>query len=186
MEDGQIVDLFWQRDEAALTETKNKYGRYCFSIANNILHDREDAQECVNDTYLGAWNAIPPHRPQVLSTFLGKITRRLSLKKYRDRTADKRGGGAIEASIDELEELIPDGQSIDEGLNAQELAKTLAGFVGTLSDNERRVFMCRYWYFDSISDIASRFGLSQSNAKVMLKRTRDKLAAHLEREGIYV
>ena len=186
MEDGQIVDLYWQRDETALTETERKYGRYCFSIASNILHDREDAQECVNDTYLGAWNAIPPHRPTVLSTFLGKITRRLSLKKYRDQRADKRGGGAIEAHVDELEELIPDGQNIDDHLNAQELAGTLVEFVKTLNDNERRVFMCRYWYFDSISDIATRFGLSQSNVKVMLKRTRDKLAAHLEREGIYV
>ena len=186
MEDSQIVELFWQRNEAALTETANKYGRYCTSIARNILGNAEDAKECVNDTYLGAWNAIPPHRPAVLSTFLGKITRRLSLKKYRDQRADKRGGGAIEAHVDELENLIPDGQSIDENLNAQELAKTLATFVGTLGDNERRVFVCRYWYFDSISDIATRFGLSQSNVKVMLKRTRDKLAAYLAKEGIYV
>ena len=186
MEDARIVELYWQRDEAALTETERKYGRYCYSIASNILRSREDAQECVNDTWLGAWNAIPPHRPSVLSTFLGKITRRLSLKKYRDQHADKRGAGAIEAHIDELEEIIPAGQSIDDNLNAQELAKSMAEFVGTLGDNERRVFVCRYWYFDSIKDISARLGLSQSNVKVMLKRTRDKLAAHLEREGIYV
>ena len=186
MEDAQIVELFWQRDESAITETKHKYGRYCYSIANNILRDREDAEECVNDTYLGAWNAMPPHRPSMLSTFLGKITRRLSLKKYRDKRADKRGGGAIEANVDELEEIIPADQRIDDSLNAQELAETLASFVKTLGDNERRVFICRYWYFDSISDISQRFGLTKSNVKVMLKRTRDKLAAHLEREGIYV
>ena len=186
MEDAQIVELYWQRDESAIAETKHKYGRYCFSIANNILRDREDADECVNDTWLGAWNAMPPHRPSMLSTFLGKITRRLSLKKYRDKRAAKRGGGAIEESIDELEQLIGADQRIDEGLEVEELTQILAKFMATLNPNERRVFMCRYWYFDSISDISKRFGLSTSNVKVMLKRTRDKLAAHLEREGIYV
>ena len=186
MEDSQIVELYWQRNESAITETANKYGRYCLSIASNILRSREDAQECVNDTWLGAWNAIPPHRPSVLSTFLGKITRNLSLKKWRDQRADKRGGGVIEAQVDELEACIPSDQRIDDNLNAQELAQTLTDFVKTLGDNERRVFICRYWYFDSISDISKRFGLSTSNVKVMLKRTRDKLQAHLEREGVYV
>ena len=123
MEDSRIVELYWQRNEEAIPETESKYGRYCFSIAENILRDKEDAEECVNDTYLAAWNTIPPHRPEILSTFLGKITRRLSLKKLRDRSADKRGGGRIMASLDELEYCMPTGQSIDDNIQIEEITK---------------------------------------------------------------
>ena len=186
MEDRRIVDLYWQRDETAIAETENKYGRFCFSIANNILRNREDAKECVNDTWLGAWYAMPPHRPEILSTFLGKITRRLSLRKWRARTAEKRGGGSMELSIEELEECIPSRQRIDEGLETAELAEIISTFLEALPPEERRVFMRRYWYFDSIRDISRRFGFGESKVKMMLKRTRDKLLICLQKEEIWV
>ncbi len=186
MEDSRIVELYWQRDETAITESENKYGRLCFSIANNILRNQEDAKECVNDTWLGAWNAMPPHRPEILSTFLGKITRRLSLRKWRARTAEKRGGGGLEISIEELEECIPSGQRIDEGLETAELAEIISAFLETLPQEDRRVFLRRYWYFDSIRDISQRFGFGLSKVKMMLKRTRDKLLVCLQKEEIWI
>ena len=186
MEDERIVELFWARDEGALAEVEAKYGRYCFAIANGILRNDEDAKECMNDAFLGAWNAIPPNRPEVLSTFLGKITRNLSLMKLRKRTADKRGGGNAETPLDEYEELIPSGASIDENLDAEAIAEILNDFLANVSQDERRAFLRRYWYFDSIGDIASRLGFSQSKVKMMLKRTRDRLKARLKKEGVYV
>ena len=186
MEDAQIVELFWARDETALTETESKYGRYCFSIASNILHNTEDAQECVNDAYLATWNAIPPHKPAKLSTFIGKITRRISLNKLFARSADKRGGGAVDASIDELDGCVPGALGLEDVFGAEELTEILNAFLATLSADERRVFMRRYWFFDSIDDISRRFGFSTSKVKVMLKRTRDKLRARLEKEGVWV
>ncbi len=186
MDDCRIVDLYWDRDETAITETENKYGRFCFSIANRILQNAEDARECVNDTFLAAWNAIPPHRPEILSTFLGKITRRLSLKKRRDSSAEKRGGGNSDISLDELEECIPSGQSIDDSIDIAELTKIINTFLSELPLAERRVFLRRYWYFDSIGEIASRFGFSHSKVKMMLKRTRDKLLVRLQKEDIWI
>ena len=186
MDDGRIIELYLQRDEAALSETESKYGPYCFAIANGILNNHEDAQECVNDTYLGAWNAIPPHKPAVLSTFLGKITRRLSLKKWRDQSTDKRGGGSVAASYDELAECIPSDKSVDDALDAEELKKTIDSFVESLPKDERRVFLRRYWYFDSIGDISERYGFGKSKVKMMLKRTRDKLALCLQEEGVWL
>lgn len=186
MEDGQIIELYWQRDEAAVTETQNKYGNYCFSIASHILHNRQDAEESVNDTYIAVWNAIPPHRPAVLSTFIGKITRRLSLKKLREKNAQKRGSGNVPVPLEELEECIPDIQNPSTELEAKELAKVIDSFLATLPPEERRVFLCRYWYFDSISEISSRFGFGQSKVKMMLKRTRDKLAKRLKKEDIWI
>ena len=186
MEDSQIIELYWQRNERALSETQTKYGHYCFSIANGILHDAQDAQECVNDTYIGAWNAIPPHRPNALSIFLGKITRRLSLKRWRDARADKRGGGSIAVSYDELAECIPDNRNVDERLNAEELLKTIDAFIDGLPDDERRVFLRRYWYFDSIDSISARYGFGTSKVKMMLKRTRDKLGLCLRKEGVWL
>lgn len=185
MEDSKIIELYWQRSESALAETHTKYGRYCHSIANNILHNIEDAEESVNDTYNAAWNSIPPHRPTVLSTYLGKITRRLALKKYRSRNAEKRKGDLTSIALDELEECIPSAHTVDEHLSAVELAETLNDFLATLSLTERRVFLRRYWYFDSVKAIAARFGFSESKVKMMLKRTRDKLMLRLQKEDIY-
>lgn len=186
MEDLEIVELYWSRNEDAIKETSKKYGNYCYSISYNILNNNEDAQECVNDTYLGAWNAIPPHHPNILSTFLGKITRRLSLNKWREKNAQKRGGGEVILSFDELEECIGTNDYAKEELDAQELANTINTFLKTLKEDERKVFVCRYFYFESIDDIAVRFMFTQSKVKMMLKRTRDKLKDYLVKEGVLV
>lgn len=186
MEDDRIIELYWRREETAITETDKKYGRYCFAIARNILWSEEDAKECVNDTYVGAWNAMPPHRPTFLSAFLGKITRRLSLKRLRGALAGKRGGGETAASFEELEECIPAEKGIDEWIETTVLTGILNEFLDTLTDNERRVFLRRYWYFDSVKTIAAGFGYSESKVKMMLKRTRDKLKDRLCEEEIWV
>lgn len=184
MEDLEIVELYWQRNEEAIKETSKKYGNYCYTIANNILYNNEDAQECVNDTYLGAWNAIPPHHPNVLSTFLGKITRRLSLNKWREKNAIKRGNGEAALSFDELEECIPSNSSIKEELALKELSEAINIFLETLKVDERKVFVCRYFYFDSIDEIAFRFSFTPSKVKMMLKRTRDRLKDYLIGKGV--
>lgn len=184
MEDLEIVELYWQRNEEAIKETSKKYGNYCYTIANNILYNNEDAQECVNDTYLGAWNAIPPHHPNVLSTFLGKITRRLSLNKWREKNAIKRGNGEVALSFDELEECIPSNSSIKEELALKELSDAINVFLETLKVDERKVFVCRYFYFESIDEIAFRFSFTPSKVKMMLKRTRDRLKDYLIGKGV--
>lgn len=132
MEDNQIVELYWARSERAITETASKYGTYCYAIANNILQNAEDAEECVNDTYLGAWNAMPPHCPSILRTFLGKLIRRISLKKQRDQTRDKRGGGEVALAFDELEECVPANAAVEEDVIAAELPQILNRFVAGL------------------------------------------------------
>ena len=183
MEDARIVELFWKRSEKAIEETASKYGNYCYSIAFNILANAEDATESVNDTYLDAWNSMPPHRPAILSTFLGKIVRRVSIDKWRRRTAEKRGSGEIMLVLDELSDCIPSSQNIEHEIETAELAAAMNDFVMTLSPMERRVFICRYWYLDPIPVIARQFGFSQSKVKMMLHRQRKKLLVHLEREG---
>ena len=185
MEDSQIVELFWKRDEAALAEAESKYGQYCRSIAGNILHDTQDAQECVNDVYMRAWNAIPPARPVKLAAYLAKITRHLALNRRRDASADKRGGGNVDASLSELEECIPSNADVDEALDAHEVTTVLNAFLRTLPRDELHVFIRRYWFFDSISDISKRYGFGESKVKMMLKRARDKLATRLRKEGVW-
>ncbi len=186
MEDSCIVDLYWSRSENAITETMAKYGKYCYTIAFNILANKEDADESVNDTYMGAWNSMPPHRPSVLSTFLGKITRRLSIDKWRARIADKRGGGEIELAIDELSDCIPAGNSIEPEVETAELAKMINDFIKMLPLTEKRVFICRYWYLDSIASICQQFEFTNSKVKSMLYRTRGKLLVYLRKEGVYL
>lgn len=186
MEDSKIVALYWARDEEAIRQTQIKYGRYCYAIAYSILHSREEAEECENDTYLDAWRSMPPHKPQLLSAFLGKITRRISLDKWRRSTAEKRGGGEVSLSLSELTDCISDSKSIDDNLQADELAKLIDAFLRTLPPDERSVFLCRYWYFDTVADIAKQFGFGQSKVKTMLLRTRRKLKTHLEKEGITI
>ena len=184
MEDRQIIDLFWARSERAISETASKYGTYCYSIAHNILSDPADAEESVNDTYLGAWNSIPPHRPAVLRTFLGKITRRVSLNRWRDGSRDKRGGGETALVLEELEDCVASGGTVEEAVQAEELGRSLNRFLDGLPETERRVFLCRYWYLDSIETISQDFGFSVSKVKSMLHRTRGRLRAHLRREGM--
>lgn len=186
MEDNYIVDLYWSRSENAITETMTKYGKYCYTIAFNILADEDDANESVNDTYMGAWNSMPPHRPSILSTFLGKITRRLSIDKWRARIADKRGGGEIEFAIDELSDCIPAGDSVELEVETAELAKIINDFIKTIPLTEKRVFICRYWYLDSISSICQQFGFTNSKVKSMLYRTREKLLIYLRKKGVYL
>jgi len=186
MNDSQIVALYWSRDEQAIAETRVKYGQYCYAIAYNILHHSEDAEECVNDTYLNAWNAMPPHKPSILSTFLGKITRCLALDRLRRYTAEKRGGGQVALSLDELAECITDGKSIDDNLHAEELSKHIDSFLRSLPSAQRSIFICRYWFFDPISDIAKQFGYTESKIKTTLLRTREKLKKYLEKEDIFV
>ena len=183
MEDLEIVKLYWDKDEKAILETKNKYENYCFSISYNILHNSEDCKEVLNDTYLATWNAIPPAHPINLSTFIGKITRRLSINKYRLLNAEKRGGNDVTLSFDEIEDCIAD-NNINESLSTELLAETINEFLETLKENERKVFVCRYWYFDSIEDICKRFSYGQSKVKMMLKRTRDKLKEYLISQGV--
>ena len=143
MDDRSMVDLYWARSERAIAETASKYGKYCYTIAHNILQDAQDADESVNDTYLGAWNSMPPHRPSTLRTFLGKITRRISLKKWRDKTRDKRGGGEVAVALEELEECIPLVASVEQEVITSELSKMLNCFIAELPETERQVFICR-------------------------------------------
>lgn len=186
MDDSQIVDLYWKRQGNAVSLTKEKYGRYLFSIANHILQQYEDSEECVNDTLFGAWNSIPPHRPAVLSTYLGKITRRLALKKHREKTAQKRGGMEADLSLEELADCIPAGQTIDGQMDDRELTQILNQFLSELPVQQRKAFVCRYWYCESVSEISQRFSWSESKTKMLLLRTREKLRQCLKKEGIFV
>ncbi len=183
MEDEQIIGLYWSRNEGAIRASEDKYGAYCRAIAMNILSSIPDAEESVNDTWLGAWNAIPPQRPAILSAFFGAITRRISLNRRRDARTQKRGGGQAELALDELSEIVPASSSVEEAIEEKELAGAVDAFLRTLPETERRVFLRRYWYLDSISDIARRFGFSESKTKSMLHRCRGKLLSHLRKGG---
>ena len=184
VEDKKIVDLYWERSEAAISETQKRYGRYCHYIAYNILYSHEDAEECVNDTYIKAWNAMPPHRPERLSTFLGKITRNTALDRYLSDRTKKRGGGQMTVVLEELMQCVPDEKS--SGSMADELAlkDAINGFLSSLPAQRRIIFMRRYWYMSSIKEIAEEYGLKESNVKVTLLRTRNRFKAYLEKEGI--
>ena len=186
MEDMQIIDLYFVRSEQAIKETAQKYGKYLFSIAYNILSSNRDSEEAVNDTYLGAWNSIPPHRPQRLNTYLGKITRRISLGKWKALHAQKRGEGEVPIALEELGECIPSGETPQQEMESKELTCQLNAFIRSLPETEQQVFVCRYWYLSSVKTIAKQFGFSESKVKSMLSRTRGKLRIHLQKEGIFV
>lgn len=184
MEDSQIVALYWARNEDALAETAAKYGRYCFQIAYNILSSREDADESVNDTYMSAWERIPPHEPAVLSAFLGKITRRISLNRWRNRNRIKRGGGEVILALEELRECIPASEDVAHRMEQKELSQAITRFLAGLAETERDVFVCRYWYLADIKKISKSFGFTESKVKSMLHRTRIRLKAYLTQEGL--
>lgn len=186
MEDKEIIDLYWQRSERAVAETEDKYGRYCRAIADRILHHDQDAEECVNDTWLGAWNAMPTDRPAMLSVYLGKLTRWLSLNRLRDRQRLKRGGGEVSLALEELSELLPSAFDTEEHLEYTELTRLLNDFAGSLPEPARSVFLCRYWYLAGVEEIAERFDFSPSKVKSMLARSRKKLRAKLLEEGYTV
>lgn len=183
MEDKKIVDLFMKRDEAALTETEQKYGRYCHFVAHNILGSDEDSEECVNDTYLRTWHAIPPSIPDNLKAFVGKITRNLALDMYDKNHAQKRSD-AVELVFDELAEVLSDKPNDLHLVEELSLKNALNSFLGELNPKKRTIFMQRYWYLSSVKDIAARFGMSENSVKVTLKRLREKFKERLEKEGI--
>lgn len=186
MEDSAIVELFWTRSETAISEAAGKYGAYLSQIAKNIVSSQEDCEECVNDAYFNAWNSIPPAKPESLKAFLGKITRNLALDRYRAQNAKKRGDGSAAVAIEELFELS-DGKNQEEHIvDRMVLKPALEGFLRALKDEERRIFLKRYWYFMSVRDIAEDMGIGESKVKMTLLRTREKLRAKLQEEGIEV
>jgi RNA polymerase sigma-70 factor (ECF subfamily) len=180
MEDKRIVDLYWMRAESAISETDKKYGKYCRYIAERILESEEDAREVQNDTYLQVWNTVPPERPNSLRAYLGAICRNLSLNRYEASHAQKRGG-EVSLALDELSECIADREEQDD-IN-ERLCELLDSFLATLPKRTRRVFLRRYWYASSISEIAKDYGMSENNVTVMLHRTRKALADILQKEG---
>ena len=186
MEDQQIVDLYWKRDADAISETASKYGGYCRAIAQNILADRQDAEECLNDTWMGAWNAMPPHRPRWLPAFLGKITRSIACDAVRSRTARKRGGGEYPAALEELGECVPSVPGADREVEDRELERIVDRFLHTLPERDCSVFLRRYWYVEPVERIAARCGMKENTVKSSLFRTRRKLRTYLEKEGILV
>ncbi len=183
MEDSQIVELYWQKNADAIIETANKYGSYCFAIAENILHNSEDSEECVNDTWLHAWNAIPPQRPDVLRMFLAKITRNLSFDRFNARNAEKRGGGEIMLVLDELAECLAGGTDVEAAYEGKELEQCIQRFVRSLSERDGNVFLRRYFFTEPVAVIAERYDLTENNVMVILNRTRKKLKLELMKEG---
>lgn len=186
MEDSQIVGLYFSRDEGAIQETQKKYGPYLQKIAYNILQDLQDSQESVNDTYLAAWNSIPPHRPDVLSTYLGKITRRISIDIFRKRNRLKRRDSEYAVSLSELDETISGGATPEETLQAQQLGIAISDFLRQLPEQSRHVFVGRYYYCDSVKDVARYCGISEAKAKTLLYRIRCSLKEYLCKEGFAV
>ena len=186
MEDSQIVALYWARDEAALAESERKYGGYCRAIALGILENREDAAECVNDTWLRAWKAMPPRRPARLDAFLGKLTRNLSLDRWRALRAQKRGGGQTELALSELEECLPAVSTPEHALEAQDLAESLNRFLEALPREKRVIFVQRYWYLCSVEQLAAMHGMGKNTAASILFRLRSQLREHLKRGGFAV
>ena len=182
MDDSIIIDLYFARDESAIAETDRKYGAYCFAAANNILNDREDAEECVNDTWLHAWNAIPPKRPQVLKLFLVKITRNVSLDRYKASRAKRRGGGETQLAIEELSECVAGTRDVFGEVMEREVSRLIREFVHGLPERERAVFIRRYFFLESVKTVAQRYGMSEAAAAMQLSRTRKKLKDLLEKE----
>ncbi len=183
MDDREIILLYRNRDEQAIQATAAKYGAYCTSIAQNILGNPEDAEECVNETFWKTWESIPPHNPAVLSAFLGKVTRNLSINRFRRSHAEKRGSGQLPLVLDELSGYVSDQGDVEQALDRKELINALNGFLSTLSPDKRSIFVCRYWYFDSIRQIALRFSMTENHVRVCLSRLRSRLRTYLSERG---
>lgn len=185
MTDRDLIDLYWARNEKAIEQTEQKYGRFCYSIAFRILHSDEDVKECVTDTYLTVWNEIPPTVPNIFSAFLAKITRNLAIKRYQHRTAKKRQGDLTSLCIEELAECLPDTSQPDV-TNDMVIRDTLNSFLWELPERTRLIFMQRYFYTCPVKEIARELHMSVSNVKMTLLRARAKLKELLEKEGIEV
>ena len=184
LKDTEILDLYWAREEQAISETEKAYGSYCYSIAWHILYSKEDSDECVNDTWLRAWNAIPPKRPDRLAVFLGTITRNLSLDRWKGKHTMKRGNEEMLLALDELAECVPDGHNTEAVVEATELEYMLNQFLHTLPERDCNIFLRRYWYVEEYSEIAKRYGMKLNTVKTSLFRTRAKLRGFLEKEGV--
>ena len=184
MEDHQIIQLYFDRSEEAISQTAEKYGKYCHTIAYNILHNFEDSEECVNNTYWKSWRIIPPRKPKRLAAFLGKITRNLALDTYRLYTADKRGGGEMAVALEELGDCVSSLGSMDDYVEQKVLVDALNSFLASLSAEHRKIFMRRYWYVSSVKEIAGDYGITESKVKMSLLRSRNLLKEVLEKEGI--
>ena len=185
MKDSEIVELYWQRNEEAIAATKDRYQTYLFRIAHHILSAIADSEECVNDTYLGAWNSMPPHRPTVLQTYLGKLTRRIAIDRYRKSSAGKRGGGEVAQSIEELQDCLSGRSSVEQEIERRELAAAIDQFLRTLSPDKRRVFLLRYWYSLPIAEISALMGFRDTKTVNMLSRIRKALKVHLAQEDVF-
>ena len=183
MNDNEIIELYFARAENAISETDKKYGAYCRGITYNILGNREDSEECVNDTYLKAWNAIPPQRPRKLAAFLSTLARNAALNMRRGFEALKRGGGNAGTAYDELAECVADKHTVEQEFDDKELVRVLNSFLAKLGGEKQKMFMKRYYHFMSISDIANEMGVSEQNVKTSLHRIREKLKTELEKEG---
>ena len=184
MEDEQILDLYNARSEQAIAETAAKYGPYCHGIAMNILNNREDAEESVNDTWYAAWQSIPPQHPGMLAAFLGRLTRNFSLDRWRKMRAFKRGGGETALALEELRECVSGAESVESALVRKETLQSINRFLCGLKPTERSIFLCRYWYLDSTMEIAAKSGFSETKVRSMLHRLRIRLDKHLEKEGL--
>lgn len=183
MEDKKIVAMYWARNPDAIAATQDKYGMFCYQLAWRLLSQSEDSQECVNDTYLAAWNAMPPHRPQVLSMFLAKLLRRIAINRLKHNLSQKRGGGAVSVPLEELAECLSGCESPENQIIAQELSQTIRRFVKGLPHREGDVFVRRYFFAETMEQIAADYRMTENHVAVMLHRTRRKLKAHLIQEG---
>lgn len=186
MNDQKIMELYWERKEAAIAATSEKYGRVCHAISYNILHNREDAEECVNDTWYHAWRSMPPKRPERLSAYLGKITRNLSINRFRRYSARKRGLGQTMLVLSELADCIPAGGGVEEAVEEMALVDAIEMFLYGLTEQKRNIFIRRYWYLTPVKEIARIYGMSEGRLTSMLFRMRRELKGHLEKEGIVV
>lgn len=184
MKDSEIIDLYWARSEAAIAETKKAYDSYCHAISYNILCNHEDAEECVNDTYWKAWRSIPPQRPARLSAFLGKITRNLSLDRYRSLNRQKRGTGQVELVLEELSDCIASPEDVEQQIEEKLLMKCINDFLYQLPEQKRNIFIRRYWYLYSIAELADQFEMSENKVSLLLLRMRKSLRSHLDQEGV--
>lgn len=184
MDDNAIIDLYWARSEDAITETDHKYGAYCRQIAYHILRDSQDADECVNDTWLRAWNSMPTQRPAKLQAFLAKLTRNLSLDRWDMAHAEKRGGGRTALLLSELSDCIPDSHTVEQALDDRAIADAISRWLKQQKPRDRMIFIRRYFYADAINAVAKRAGLTEGGTKSLLHRLRGSLKRHLEQEGI--
>ena len=185
LDDSKIIELFYERSEQAIIELSDKYGAVCTKVANNILNDVRDTEECVNDAYLGAWNTIPPQRPNPLLSYVCRIVRNLAIKKYHANTASKRNS-IYDVALDELENCFPAAETVEDEFNASETALVIDRFLETLDRDNRVMFVRRYWHSDSITDLAELFQTSNHNISVRLSRTREKLKKYLIQEGVFL